>query len=115
MLPPPYEYSADTTTGATGTMTPAVFQQAGGLPPSANSGFVVGYKQNYINSLTSEGITITLLQFANTAKAASYFAETSSQTLKSPRQRPHPIPKFRAPSPIPVPRNTPANMPMEWP
>jgi hypothetical protein len=81
VIPAPYGYSPDTTAGATGTMTAAVFDQAGGSEPAAKAGFVVGYKQNYINADTSEGISVTLIQFSSPADATSYFQATAPRTL----------------------------------
>jgi hypothetical protein len=82
VIPPPYGYSADTTTGATGTMTAAVFDQAGGAGSALKSGFVVGYKQNYVDVQTEEGISDTLIQFSSPADATAYFKNTAPETLR---------------------------------
>jgi hypothetical protein len=81
VIPPPYGYSADTTAGATGTMTASVFDQAGGVGSAVKSGFVVGYKQNYIDVHTLEGISVTLIQFSSPDHAKAYLNATATETL----------------------------------
>jgi hypothetical protein len=81
VIPAPYGYAPDTTPGATGTMDAAVFDQAGGSASAVKAGFVVGYKQNYVDASTQEGISVTLIQFASSFDATSYFKSTAPKTL----------------------------------
>jgi hypothetical protein len=78
----PVGFSEDQTSGATGAVTPSIFSQYGGTETAAKSGFVAGYKQNYIDDFSSDGIAITLFEFKDTSEASSYFSTTASQTLK---------------------------------
>jgi hypothetical protein len=81
IIPAPSGYAVDPTPGASGQMTADVFSQYGGVGSAAKAGFVAGFKQNYVNSSTEEGISVTVLEFHSKAQAAAYFKSTAYQTL----------------------------------
>ena len=81
IIPAPTGYLVDTTPGAIGPVTPALFAQFGGVGSPRTTGFVIGYKGNYVNDATGEGISVTLLQFASANAAAAYLSQTASKTL----------------------------------
>jgi hypothetical protein len=81
IIPAPDGYGPDPTVGATGTMTPTVFDQDGGAGSASKAGFVVGYKQDYIDTDTVEGLTVTLIEFSTEEDAVSYFQDTAPETL----------------------------------
>lgn len=80
ILAPP-GYYVDTTPGSFGQISPTLFQHYGGGGARAKSTFVAGYKGNYVNSSTGEGISITLLEFRSVADATAYLGDTATQTL----------------------------------
>jgi hypothetical protein len=69
------------TAGASGAITPAVFSQFGGSESAAKTGFVAGFKQNYIDDATQEGVVVTVLEFKSAGAAQSYLKRTEYQTL----------------------------------
>jgi hypothetical protein len=81
VIPAPYGYTVDTTPGAIGQITPALFATFGGSGSPSTNGFVAGYKGNYVSADTGEGISVTLLQFANESAAISYLNKTANKTL----------------------------------
>lgn len=77
----PSGYSIDTTPGANGQITAAFFAQFGGFKSPSDSGFVAGFKGNYVNNNTGEGISVTILQFKSSAAAHAYLNATGKKTL----------------------------------
>ena len=77
----PNGYTVDPTKGASGQITPQVFNQFGGSDHTSASGFIAGFRQNYVDSGTAEGLVATVLEFSSPAKASTYMAETAHQTL----------------------------------
>jgi hypothetical protein len=77
----PTGYTIDRTPGANGQITPSTFAAFGGAGPASKYGFVAGFKGNYVNQSTSEGISVTILQFASASGASSYLAATAPKTL----------------------------------
>jgi hypothetical protein len=77
----PYGYQADSTTGASGVISPAVFDRYGGFGSPAKVGFVAGFKQSYVDYDTEEGIAVTLLEFRSPAAATTYLDDTAPKTL----------------------------------
>jgi hypothetical protein len=81
IIPAPSGFEIDTTPGTSGQMSPEQFSQYGGDGPASKAGFVAGFKQNYVNTDTQEGISVTVLEFSSKSKAASYFKTTEYRTL----------------------------------
>jgi hypothetical protein len=81
IIPAPYGYTVDSTPGANGGITPAVFAQYGGGGSATKLGFVAGFKANYVNSQTQEGIIVTLLEFSSVKRANAYLKQTATKTL----------------------------------
>ena len=81
IIPAPPGFQVDTTPGENGQMSPEQFSQYGADGTASKAGFEAGFKQNYINSGTEEGISLTLLEFSSKAKATSYFKSTEYKTL----------------------------------
>jgi hypothetical protein len=77
----PEGFTADSTSGATGAVTPQVFTQYGGADSAAKEGFVAGYKQNYVDEENPDGLAITVFEFRSPANASSYFKQTEPKTL----------------------------------
>jgi hypothetical protein len=77
----PNGFSVDPTKGASGQIDAQLFSQFGGASAAATIGFVAGFKQNYIDSGTLEGVSVTLLEFKNAADASKYLKATDNQTL----------------------------------
>jgi hypothetical protein len=88
----PASFYADTTPGANGQITPALFSTFGGVKLSSNAGFVAGFKGNYVNTSSTEGISITIIEFKSAAAAATYFRGTANQALSytAPRYSAYP-------------------------
>jgi hypothetical protein len=74
----PSGYVIDPTTGANGQISSKVYDHYGG---SSSGGFVAGFKQDYVDEDTAEGIAITVLEFASAPDAAAYFKATAYKTL----------------------------------
>jgi hypothetical protein len=81
ILPAPNSFAVDTTPGENGQLTPRQFTQFGGGDAAAKAGFVAGFKQNYVDSGTEEGLSITLLEFSSSAQASAYYKATEYKTL----------------------------------
>ena len=81
VLPPPRGYAPEGATGSSGRLTPDAFTHVGGDGPAARAGFVAGYRQNYVDPATREGIAISLLEFSSPGKAAAYLKSTVPATL----------------------------------
>ena len=77
----PFGYKVDPTAGATGTITPAAFSRLGGTGSAAQAGYVTGYRQNYVDDQTGEGLTVTVMKFSSAARAASYLGSTAHRTM----------------------------------
>lgn len=77
----PTGYQLDSTPGAVGQISPALFARFGSDPHPSSSGYVAGFKANYINQDTAEGLSITILQFSSTAEANAYLSRTAPTTL----------------------------------
>lgn len=77
----PSGYAIDTTPGANGQITAAFFAKFGGFKSPNDSGFVAGFKGNYVNNNTGEGISVTVIQFKSSAAAHAYLTATAKQTL----------------------------------
>lgn len=74
-------FTIDSTPHATGVMTPAVFDQAGGAGDAATAGFLGGYKVNYVDPTAPDALTVTVIEFSSPAAAARYFAATAPHEL----------------------------------
>ncbi|HUJ65239.1 MAG TPA: hypothetical protein VLX59_06865 [Acidimicrobiales bacterium] len=81
IIPAPSGFAVDPTQGASGQLTPDLFSQYGGVGSASTAGFVAGFKQNYVNDGTEEGIAVTVLEFSSKAKASDYFKATAYKTL----------------------------------
>lgn len=81
MIRPEVGYREDPSAGATGSITPAAFASVGGAPPAENRTFISGFRDNYVNTSTSEGLTITIMRFKTSADAAGYLKTTAGETL----------------------------------
>ena len=81
VLPAPYGYQVDPTPHASGAITPALFDQFGGVRSPSESGFAAGFKQNYVNPSTGEGLIVTVMEFRSSKDASAYFAQTRPSTL----------------------------------
>jgi hypothetical protein len=81
ILPAPYGYEIDPTPHASGAITRALFDQFGGVRSPSKLGFVAGFKQNYVNSDTDEGLIVTVIEFRSSRDASAYFAQTRPSTL----------------------------------
>jgi hypothetical protein len=92
VVPPPSGYVVDATPGANGQITPAVFATFGGARGPSSYGYVAGFKGNYVDRSTSEGISVTILQFKNATGANSYLKTTATRTLSfvAPTYAPYP-------------------------
>jgi hypothetical protein len=77
----PIGYARDTSAGASGSMTPSQFSQFGGDGTATQAHFVAGFKQNYADTNTGEGLSITILKFSSSAAAAAYLSATAPGTL----------------------------------
>ena len=77
----PFGYRVDPAAGATGTITPAAFSRLGGTGSAAAAGYLTGYRQNYVDSQTAEGLTVTVMKFTSPAAATSYLASTAKETM----------------------------------
>jgi hypothetical protein len=77
----PSGFVVDPTAGASGQITPQLFSQFGGTAVTSATGFVAGFKQNYVDSGTLEGISVTLLEFTKASQASEYLSRTAHQTL----------------------------------
>lgn len=77
----PFGYKLDPTPGAVGQITRAIFDRYGGDSSPVRAAFVAGFKANYVDDSTGEGIAVTILQFKSPAAASRYLAETAPQTL----------------------------------
>ena len=82
ILPAPYGFKVDPTPNASGAITPALFDQFGGSRSPSTSGFVAGFKQNYVNPGTHEALIVTVIEFKTSADATAYFAQTRPSTLR---------------------------------
>jgi hypothetical protein len=81
ILEAPVGFMVDPTPGATGAITPDLFGEYGGLSSASQAGFVAGYKQGYADQTAPDGLAITLLKFATTPDARTYFQQTAPKTL----------------------------------
>jgi hypothetical protein len=81
VIPAPYGYQVDGTKNASGYITPDVFDQFGGFGSPSKVGFVAGFKQNYVDYDSEEGISVTVLEFQSRNSATSYLSETANDTL----------------------------------
>jgi hypothetical protein len=81
ILPAPYGYEVDPTPHASGAITRALFDQFGGVRSPSKLGFVAGFKQNYLNPGTEEGLIVTVIEFTSSRDASTYFAQTRPSTL----------------------------------
>jgi len=92
IIPPPQGFTYYPSAGATGSISPAVFSQFGGEGSASKVQFLAGFRQNYANDQTLEGLTISVLEFSSTAAASSYFADTAHEALSysAPKYRPYP-------------------------
>ena len=81
ILPAPYGYEIDPTPHASGAITRALFDQFGGVRSPSKFGFVAGFKQNYVNPGTEEGLIVTVMEFKSSRDASAYFTQTRPSTL----------------------------------
>ncbi|MGP8182155.1 MAG: hypothetical protein ACLP1E_15490 [Acidimicrobiales bacterium] len=81
VLPAPYGYQIDPTPHASGAITQALFDQFGGVRSPSKFGFVAGFKQNYVNPSTGEGLIVTVMEFKSSRDASAYFNQTRPNTL----------------------------------
>ena len=81
ILPAPNGYEIDPTPHASGAITRALFDQFGGVRSPSKFGFVAGFKQNYLNPGTGEGLIVTVIEFKSSRDASDYFAQTRPNTL----------------------------------
>lgn len=81
ILPAPYGYEIDPTPHASGAISRALFDQFGGVRSPSRLGFVAGFKQNYVNSGTDEGLIVTVIEFRSPRDASAYFAQTRPSIL----------------------------------
>jgi hypothetical protein len=81
IMPAPDGYKIDPTPHARGAMSPALFSQFGGAGSAAQLGFVAGFRQNYVDYGTQEGIAVTVIEFSSPQKASSYLQQTGTKTL----------------------------------
>ena len=77
----PFGYRLDPTPGAVGQITRAIFDRYGGDSSPVRAAFVAGFKANYVDDSTGEGIAVTILQFKSRSAASRYLSETAPQTL----------------------------------
>ena len=95
IIPAPPGFQVDTTPGENGQMSPEQFSQYGADGTASKAGFVAGFKQNYINSGTEEGISLTLLEFSSKSKADDYLKVTRYKTLSLASPTYAPVAKLR--------------------
>lgn len=88
----PEDYQSDAT--ASGQITPQLFSDYGGSGVTSTTGFVAGFKQNYVDSGTLEGISVTLLEFKSAAEASTYLTDTAHQTLSFADATYSPVPSL---------------------
>jgi hypothetical protein len=81
IIPAPGGYKVDPTPHARGAMSPALFSQFGGAGSAAQLGFVAGFKQNYVDYGTQEGIAVTVIEFSSPQDAGAYLQQTVPKTL----------------------------------
>ncbi|MGO9558890.1 MAG: hypothetical protein ACLPQS_08040 [Acidimicrobiales bacterium] len=81
ILPAPDGYEVDPTPHASGAITRALFDQFGGVGSPSKLGFVVGFKQSYLNPGTEEALIVTVIEFMSSRDASTYFAQTRPSTL----------------------------------
>ena len=81
ILPAPNGYQVDSTPHASGGMTQALFDQFGGARSPSKLGFVVGFRQSYLNPGTDEALFVTVIEFKSSRGASAYFAQTRPSTL----------------------------------
>lgn len=77
----PDGFAVDPTKGSSGQITPQLFSQFGGVQSASTTGFVAGFKQNYVDSGTLEGVSVTLLEFTDATRASDYLRQTAPETL----------------------------------
>jgi hypothetical protein len=94
IIPAPYGYTVDTTPGADGAISSEVFDRFGGLGSPSKVGFLAGFKQNYVDDDTEEGIAVTLLEFRSAAAAATYLKVTAPTTLSYAAATHKPFPEL---------------------
>lgn len=81
VIPAPDGYLLDTTPGANGQISPALFARFGGASSAARGSFVAGFKANYVDETTGEGLSVTILDFSSPSAASAYLKQTQYQTL----------------------------------
>jgi len=81
ILPAPNGYEIDPTPHSSGAITRALFDQFGGVRSPSKFGFVAGFKQNYLNPGTGEGLIVTVIEFKSSRYASDYYAQTRPNTL----------------------------------
>jgi hypothetical protein len=94
IIPAPDGFAVDTTPGESGQLTTQLFSQFGGGEAASTGGFVAGFKQNYVNTGTEEGLSVTLLEFSSSAKASAYYKSTEYKTLSFAAPTYGPLPKL---------------------
>jgi hypothetical protein len=77
----PRGYTIDTTPGANGQINRSLFATFAGIDNATKADFVAGFKGNYINIDTQEGISVEILQFKSSAAASAYLRATATKTL----------------------------------
>jgi len=93
ILPAPNGYEVDPTPHASGVITRALFDQFGGVRSPSKFGFVAGFKQNYLNTGTEEGLIITVIEFKSSRDTSAYFAQTRPSTLSFAGAKLEPFPR----------------------
>lgn len=93
ILPAPYGYEVDPTPHASGVITPALFDEFGGVRSPSTLGFVTGFKQNYLDTSTGEGLIVTVMEFMSSKDARTYFTQTRPGTLSYARATIEPFPR----------------------
>lgn len=94
ILPAPYGFVIDPTPGASGAMSQAIFDQFGGVQSPSKLGFVTGFKQNYVNNSTGEGLIVTVIEFKSSKDAGAYLAQTRPSTLSYAGATVKPLPSL---------------------
>ena len=77
----PQGYTIDTTPGANGRISPSLFARFGGIDSATKANFVGGFKGNYVNVNTQEGISVEILEFKSPTAASAYLKATATKTL----------------------------------
>lgn len=77
----PSGYGLDASAGASGQILPGVFRQNAGVRAADAIGFRGGFRENYTDPTTNEGLAVTVLEFSTAHEVQRYFRDSLPKTL----------------------------------